>query len=69
MRMLRIVAIASTIVVSLNAQAQNLITELSGSTYREKTVYAVYDLPGTDTKVETIENAVLDAIHLYARDA
>lgn len=69
MRMLRLVAIASTIVVSLNAQAQNLITELSGSTYREKTVYAVYDLPGTDIKVETIENAVLDAIHLYARDA
>jgi hypothetical protein len=69
MRMLRLVAIASTIVVSLNAQAQNLITELSGSIYREKTVYAVYDLPGTDIKVETIENAVLDAIHLYARDA
>ena len=69
MRMLRLVAIASTIVVSLNAQAQNLITELNGSTYREKTVYAVYDLPGTDIKVETIENAVLDAIHLYARDA
>lgn len=49
--------------------AQNFITEISGSTYREKTVYAVYDLRGSNLNVEAIETAVLDAIKLYARNA
>ena len=46
---------------SLSAHAQNPLTEIAGSTYREKTVYAVYDLPGKDLKVEAIESAALDA--------
>lgn len=49
--------------------AQNPIAELGGSTYREKAVYAVYDLPGTTRQTETIEGIVLDAIRSYARNA
>ncbi|MFA5241294.1 MAG: hypothetical protein WC392_02840 [Sulfuricella sp.] len=54
---------------ALPVLAQNFITEISGSTYREKTVYAVYDLRGSNLNVEAIETAVLDAIKLYARNA
>ena len=49
--------------------AQNPLTEIAGSTYREKTVYAVYDLPGKDLKVEAIESAALDAVRTYARNS
>lgn len=55
--------------VALPAVAQNPITELAGSTYHEKVVYAVYDLRGQSLNVETIEAAVLDALKLYARNA
>ena len=69
MNLLRLLAVLAITVAGFPAQAQNILTELSGSTYREKTVYAVYDLPGKDLKVDAIETAVLDAVHLYARDA
>jgi hypothetical protein len=49
--------------------AQNPIAELGGSTYREKAVYAVYDLPGTNRQADAIEGIVLDAIRTYARNA
>jgi hypothetical protein len=55
--------------VALPAVAQNPITELAGSTYHEKVIYAVYDLRGANLNVETIESAVLDAVKLYARNA
>lgn len=69
MTMLRLLAVLAIAIAGFPVQAQNILTELSGSTYREKTVYAVYDLPGKDLKIDAIETAVLDAIHLYARDA
>lgn len=69
MRTLRFSVVVSLPFAICSAQAQSLITEISGSTYREKTVYAVYDLPGKDIKVDAIEAAALDAIHLYARNA
>lgn len=69
MNILRLLAMLAIALVGFPAAAQNIIADLGGSTYREKTVYAVYDLPGKDIKVEAIETAVLDAIHLYARDA
>lgn len=69
MTMLRLLTVLAIAIAGIPVQAQNILTELSGSTYREKTVYAVYDLPGKDLKVDAIETAVLDAIHLYARDA
>ncbi|MDR0776202.1 MAG: hypothetical protein LBE81_06135 [Azonexus sp.] len=69
MNLLRFLAILAIVIAAFPAQAQNFITELRGSTYREKTVYAVYDLSGKDLKVDAIETAVLDAIHLYARDS
>lgn len=49
--------------------AQNPIAELGGSTYREKAVYAVYDLPGTTRQADAIEGIVLDALRTYARNA
>jgi len=49
--------------------AQNPIAELGGSTYREKAVYAVYDLPGAPRQADAIEGIVLDAIRTYARNA
>lgn len=69
MNLLRLLAALAIAVAGFPVLAQNILSELSGSTYREKTVYAVYDLPGKDLKVNAIETAVLDAIHLYARDA
>lgn len=54
---------------SISVLAQNPLTEIAGSTYREKTVYAVYDLPGKDLKVEAIESAALDAVRTYARNS
>ena len=54
---------------SASVLAQNPLTEIAGSTYREKTVYAVYDLPGNDLKVEAIESAALDAVRTYARNS
>ena len=54
---------------SASVLAQNPLTEIAGSTYREKTVYAVYDLPGKDLKVEAIESASLDAVRTYARNS
>ncbi|WP_153117169.1 hypothetical protein [Rhodocyclus tenuis] len=69
MNLLRLLAALAIAVTGFPVQAQNILSELSGSTYREKTVYAVYDLPGKDLKIDVIETAVLDAIHLYARDA
>lgn len=55
--------------VALPAVAQSPLSELAGSTYHEKVVYAVYDLRGQNLNVETIEAAVLDAVKLYARNA
>lgn len=49
--------------------AQNPIAELGGSTYREKTIYAVYDLPGATRQADAIEGIVLDALRTYARNA
>ncbi len=54
---------------ALPAIAQNPITELAGSTYHEKVIYAVYDLRGPSLNLESIESAVLDAVKLYARNA
>lgn len=69
MTMLRLLAVLAIAITGIPVQAQNILTELSGSTYREKTVYAVYDLPGKDLKLDAIETAVLDTVRLYARDA
>ena len=43
---------------ALPAIAQNPITELAGSTYHEKVIYAVYDLRGPSLNLESIESAV-----------
>jgi hypothetical protein len=51
------------------AQAQDSMADLLGRTYREKSVYAIYDFRGKDVRPDAIEGAVLDAIRLYARDA
>ena len=61
--------LSALLAVALPAVAQNPITELAGSTYHEKVIYAVYDLRGANLNVETIESAVLDAVKLYARNA
>lgn len=62
-------ALVALSVIASPVLAQNPIADLGGSTYREKTVYAVYDLRGADLKVDAIESLVLDAIRTYARDA
>lgn len=63
-------ALASALLAfAVPALAQNPLTELAGSTYHEKVVFAVYDLRGANLNVETIESAALDAIKLYARNA
>ena len=64
-RRLMMLAIA---IAGMPVQAQNPIAELGESTYREKTVYAVYDLRSTDAKVDVIQDLVLDAVRIYARD-
>jgi len=69
MNLLRLYSSLSLTAISLSALAQNPLTEIAGSTYREKTVYAVYDLPGKDLKVEAIESAALDAVRTYARNS
>lgn len=56
-------------IVGMPVLAQNPIAELGGSTYREKAVYAVYDLQGTTRQADAIEGIVLDAIRTYARNA
>ena len=61
--------LSALLAVALPAVAQNPLTELAGSTYHEKVVYAVYDLRGQSLNVETIEAAVLDAVKRYARNA
>lgn len=65
----RLFAALAMTACALPSYSQNIITELGGSTYREKTVFAVYDLASKDYNVEAIETASLDAIRLYARDA
>lgn len=69
MNPLRLLSLLSIALATLSAQAQNPLTEIAGSTYREKTVYAVYDLSGKDLKVEAIESAALDAVRTYARNS
>ena len=69
MNLLRLYSSLSLTAISLSALAQNPLTEIAGSTYREKTVYAIYDLPGKDLKVEAIESAALDAVRTYARNS
>ncbi len=59
----------ATVIAGKPVLAQNPIAELGGSTYREKAVYAVYDLPGTTRQADAIEGIVLDAIRTYARNA
>ena len=63
----------STLLVSLlstaSVRAQNPIADLGGSTYREKTVYAVYDLRDVHLQADAIETIVLDTVRTFARDA
>ena len=59
----------ATVIAGKPVLAQNPIAELGGSTYREKAVYAVYDLQGTTRQADAIEGIVLDAIRTYARNA
>jgi hypothetical protein len=66
--LLRSLLLLPLVLASASTHAQNPLTEIAGSTYREKTVYAVYDLPGQDLKVEAIESAALDAVRTYARN-
>lgn len=54
---------------SMPAPAQETLSDIRGSTYREKMVFAVYDFPSTDAPVAEIERIALSAIRLYARDA
>lgn len=61
--------ISALFTVAAPAVAQSPLSELAGSTYHEKVIYAVYDLRGQSMDVETIETAVLDAVKLYARNA
>lgn len=65
----RLFAALAIAAFALPSYSQNIITELGGSTYREKTVFAVYDLPNNGYSVEAIETASMEAIRLYARDA
>lgn len=55
--------------VSMPAPAQESLSDLRGSTYREKMVFAVYDFPSPDAPIGEIERIALSAIRLYARDA
>lgn len=55
--------------VSMPAPAQESLSDLRGSTYREKMVFAVYDFPSPDAPIAEIERIALSAIRLYARDA
>ena len=54
---------------ALPALAQESLSDLRGSTYREKMVFAVYDFPSPDAPIAEIERIALSAIRLYARDA
>ncbi len=58
----------ATVIAGKPVLAQNPIAELGGSTYREKAVYAVYDLPGTTRQADAIEGIVLDAIRTNRTD-
>lgn len=68
MKQLRHLIMLAIAIAGMPVQAQNQIAELGGSTYREKTVYAVYDLRSTDATVDAIQDIVLDAVRTYARD-
>jgi hypothetical protein len=69
MKLFRYALTLTLIGAAVPVLAQSPITELSGSTYHEKVIYAVYDLRGTNLNVEVVESIVLDAIKLYARNA
>lgn len=51
------------------SSAQESLRDIMGSTYREKTVFAVYDFNSPDIQPSEIERIALNAIRLYARDA
>ena len=68
MKLLRRLMMWAIAIGAMPVLAQNPIAELGGSTYREKTVFAVYDLQGTDLKADAIQGIVLDALRTYARD-
>ncbi|MCG3146443.1 MAG: hypothetical protein HONDAALG_04515 [Gammaproteobacteria bacterium] len=55
--------------ISIPASAQETLNDLRGSTYREKMVFAVYDIPSPEAPIAEIERIALSAIRLYARDA
>ncbi|MFZ2910974.1 MAG: hypothetical protein WA094_13870, partial [Candidatus Desulfobacillus denitrificans] len=54
---------------ALPAAAQETLSDLMGSTFREKMVFAVYDFPSAEAPVAEIERIALAAIRLYAKDA
>lgn len=64
-----VLGIFMTALVSMPAPAQESLSDLRGSTYREKMVFAVYDFPSPDAPIAEIERIALSAIRLYARDA
>lgn len=69
MKLLRCLMALATVIAGKPVLAQNPIAELGGSTYREKAVYAVYDLQGTTRQADAIEGIALDALRTYARNA
>lgn len=69
MKPLRCLLALAPMIAGMPVLAQNPIAELGGSTYREKVVYAVYDLQGTTRQADAVEGIVLDAIRTYARNA
>lgn len=69
MRLIRVLMGLAALVIGSSVFGQSPLAGLSGSTYRERVVYAVYDLQGTEVRPERVEEIVLGAIRLYARDA
>lgn len=63
--MLRHIVLSAGLLAASAASAQDFLSDLAGRTYREKSVYAVYDFRGPNVDAAAIEGLVLDAVRLY----
>jgi hypothetical protein len=67
-RSVRLSLLAAGCCLSHAASADSLL-DISGSTLKQKMVFAVYDIRAPDASLAGIQQAALDAIRLYARNA
>ena len=67
-RSVRFSLLAAGLCLSHATWADSLL-DISGSTLKQKMVFAVYDIRAPEASVPGIQQAVLDAIRLYARNA